>query len=128
MVGTPGHVMDLALDSVIRFDSLQKLVIDEFDEMLNLGFRTQVTSILSMLKNKRQNILFLATLTDEVDDMLEDYFDFPEEVTLEKSGIAISLIGPNEQEIQIEAEMLMDTIQKYILMLEILKMEYTSTI
>ena len=81
-----------------------------------------------MLKNKRQNILFLATLTDEVDDMLEDYFDFPEEVTLEKSGIAISLIGPNEQEIQIEAEMLMDTIQKYILMLEILKMEYTSTI
>ena len=33
LVGTPGRVMDLALDNVIRFDSLQKLVIDEFDEM-----------------------------------------------------------------------------------------------
>jgi len=92
LVGTPGRVMDLALDNVIRFDSLQKLVIDEFDEMLNLGFRTQVTSILSMLKNKRQNILFSATMTDEVDDMLEDYFDFPEEVTLEKSGTPLEKI------------------------------------
>lgn len=92
LVGTPGRVMDLALDNVIRFDSLQKLVIDEFDEMLNLGFRTQVTSILSMIKNKRQNILFSATMTDEVDDMLEDYFDFPEEVTLEKSGTPLEKI------------------------------------
>lgn len=92
LVGTPGRIMDLALDNVIRFDSLQKLVIDEFDEMLNLGFRAQVTSILSMLKNKRQNILFSATMTDEVDDMLEDYFEFPEEVSLEKSGTPLEKI------------------------------------
>ena len=92
LVGTPGRVMDLALDNVIRFDSLQKLVIDEFDEMLNLGFRTQITSILSMLKNKRQNILFSATMTDEVDDMLEDFFNFPEEITLEKSGTPLEKI------------------------------------
>ena len=85
-------LMDLALYNVIRFDSLQKLVIDEFDEMLNLGFRTQITSILSMLKNKRQNILFSATMTDEVDDMLEDYFNFPEEITLEKSGTPLEKI------------------------------------
>lgn len=50
--------MDLALDSVIRFDETQKLVIDEFDEMLNLGFRVQLTAILSMMDRKRQNILF----------------------------------------------------------------------
>jgi ATP-dependent RNA helicase RhlE len=92
LVGTPGRIMDLALDNVIRFDSLQKLVIDEFDEMLNLGFRAQVTSILSMLKNKRQNILFSATMTDEVNDMLEDYFEFPEEVSLEKSGTPLEKI------------------------------------
>ena len=77
LVGTPGRIMDLALDGVIRFDALQKLIIDEFDEILNQGFRFQVTSILSMLKNKRQNILFSATMTDEVDEMLDEYFDFP---------------------------------------------------
>ncbi len=92
LVGTPGRVMDLALDNVIRFDDTQKLVIDEFDEMLNLGFRVQLTSILAMMKPKRQNILFSATMTDEVDAVLEDYFDFPEEVSLVPSGTPLEKI------------------------------------
>lgn len=92
LVGTPGRTMDLALDNVVRFDSLQKLVIDEFDEILNLGFRFQVTSILAMLKNKRQNILFSATMTDDVDEMLEDYFELPEEITLAPSGTPLEKI------------------------------------
>lgn len=82
LVGTPGRLLDLALDNVLRFDALQKLVIDEFDEMLTLGFKTQVTTILTMMKRKRQNILFSATMTEDVDDVIDDYFDFPEEVTL----------------------------------------------
>ena len=92
LVGTPGRLMDLALDSVVRFDELQKLVIDEFDEILNLGFRFQVTSILSMMKQKRQNILFSATMTEEVDEMLNDFFDFPEEVSLAASGTPLEKI------------------------------------
>jgi len=92
LVGTPGRVMDLALDNVIRFDETAKLVIDEFDEMLNLGFRVQLTSILAMMKPKRQNILFSATMTDEVDAILNDYFDFPEEVTLSASGTPLEKI------------------------------------
>lgn len=92
LVGTPGRMMDLALDNVVRFDAVQKLVIDEFDEILNLGFRVQVTAILSMMKNKRQNILFSATMTDDVDDILNDYFDFPEEVTLATSGTPLEKI------------------------------------
>jgi len=92
LVGTPGRVMDLALDNVIRFDLLQKLVIDEFDEILNLGFRFQITSIFSMMKEKRQNILFSATMTDEVDALLDQYFNFPEEITLAKSGTPLEKI------------------------------------
>jgi ATP-dependent RNA helicase RhlE len=60
--------------------------------MLNLGFRPQITSILSMMKTKRQNILFSATMTDEVDQVLNDYFDFPEEVTLAASGTPLENI------------------------------------
>ncbi|POS02751.1 DEAD/DEAH box helicase [Flavobacterium croceum] len=92
LVGTPGRTMDLALDGDLRLDTVQKLIIDEFDEILNLGFRFQVTSILSMLKNKRQNILFSATMTDEVDEMIEEYFDFPEEVSLAPSGTPLEKI------------------------------------
>jgi ATP-dependent RNA helicase RhlE len=92
LVGTPGRVMDLTLDNVIRFEEMQKLVIDEFDEMLNLGFRTQLTAILAMMPKKRQNILFSATMTDEVDTILNDYFDYPEEVTLSASGTPLENI------------------------------------
>jgi ATP-dependent RNA helicase RhlE len=92
LVGTPGRIMDLALDAYIRFDETQKLVIDEFDEMLNLGFRIQLTSIFSMMRAKRQNILFSATMTDEVDAVLNDFFDFPEEITLSPSGTPLEQI------------------------------------
>lgn len=92
LVGTPGRVMDLALDNVIRFEDTGKLVIDEFDEMLNLGFRVQLTSILAMMPKKRQNVLFSATMTDEVDAILNDYFDFPEEVSLANSGTPLESI------------------------------------
>jgi ATP-dependent RNA helicase RhlE len=61
--------------------------------MLNLGFRVQLTSILAMMtRNKRQNILFSATMTDEVDAILNDFFDFPEEVTLAASGTPLENI------------------------------------
>ena len=92
LVGTPGRVMDLALDNVIRFEDMSKLVIDEFDEMLNLGFRVQLTSIFAMMPKKRQNVLFSATMTDEVDAILNDYFDFPEEVSLANSGTPLESI------------------------------------
>jgi ATP-dependent RNA helicase RhlE len=92
IVGTPGRIMDLTLDNVIRFEEMQKLVIDEFDEMLNLGFRTQLTAILAMMPKKRQNILFSATMTDEVDAILNDYFDYPQEVTLSASGTPLENI------------------------------------
>ena len=92
LVGTPGRVMDLSLDGVLRFDALQKLVIDEFDEILNLGFRAQLTSILTMMRGKKQNILFSATMTEEVDEMLDEYFEFPEEVSLAPSGTPLEQI------------------------------------
>lgn len=92
VVGTPGRVMDLALDNVLRFDTIQKLVIDEFDEILNLGFRVQLTSILSMMKAKKQNIMFSATMTEEVDDVLDEFFEFPEEVSLAPSGTPLEKI------------------------------------
>ncbi len=92
IVGTPGRVLDLALDGILRFDEVKRLIIDEFDEMMNLGFRVQLISILALLKPKRQNILFSATMTDEVNDVLEDFFDFPEEITLAKSGTPLEKI------------------------------------
>ncbi len=100
LVGTPGRVMDLSLDNIIRFEDTQKLVIDEFDEMLNLGFRLQLTSIFAMMPVKRQNILFSATMTDEVDAILNDFFDFPQEVSLASSGTPLEQISQHIYKVQ----------------------------
>jgi len=92
LVGTPGRVMDLAIDNAISLKEVQKLIIDEFDEMLNLGFRPQLTHIFEMMKEKRQNILFSATMTDAVDEMLDEYFANPVEISLAKSGTPLEKI------------------------------------
>ena len=92
LIGTPRRMMDWALDGLLRFDNQQKLVIDEFDEILSLGFRTQLVALLSMMRKKRQNILFSATMTEEVDELLEDFFEFPEEVSLAPSGTPLEQI------------------------------------
>lgn len=92
IIGTPGRLMDLGLEKTLRFDQLQKLVIDEFDEILNQGFRFQLTSILHMLKPKRQNLLFSATMTDEVNEVIDDYFTISSEISLAPSGTPLENI------------------------------------
>lgn len=93
LVGTPGRVMDLSIDNAISLKEVQKLIIDEFDEMLNLGFRYQLTHIFEMMREKRQNILFSATMTDAVDEMLDEYFASPIEISLAKSGTPLEKIN-----------------------------------
>jgi ATP-dependent RNA helicase RhlE len=74
LVGTPGRIVDLFNTGILRGKSIKKLVIDEFDEMLNLGLRTQLRSIFDRLPERRQNLLFSSTLNPEVEQLIEAYF------------------------------------------------------
>ncbi|TLU95941.1 DEAD/DEAH box helicase [Dyadobacter sediminis] len=77
VVATPGRLFDLALNGSLKTKAIKKLVIDEVDEMLNLGFRTQLKNILDLLPQKRQNLLFSATITQEVENLMQTYFNNP---------------------------------------------------
>lgn len=92
LVGTPGRIMDLAIDNAISLKEVQKLIVDEFDEMLNLGFKVQLANIFTMMREKRQNILFSATMTEAVDTVLDEYFANPMEISLAKSGTPLEKI------------------------------------
>jgi ATP-dependent RNA helicase RhlE len=92
LVATPGRLIDLTLSRTLQFTSIKKLVIDEVDEMLNLGFRAQLFQIMEMLPVKRQNLLFSATLAEEVETIIDKYFNKPEYVELISRGTPLEKI------------------------------------
>jgi len=93
LVATPGRLYDLALSRVLQLKSIQKLVIDEVDVMLDLGFRHQLINIFDILPERRQNIMFSATMTQDVNLLLNDFFKSPERVSIAVSGTPLENIS-----------------------------------
>lgn len=94
IVGTPGRLNDLILYGAFKANGVKKLIIDEFDEMLNLGFRTQLKSIFDALPERRQNLLFSATLTEDVEKLIEEFF--PALVRIEAAPVGTPLENINQ--------------------------------
>ena len=92
LVGTPGRLYDLTLNRSLSLKSVKKLVIDEVDIMLDLGFRFQLTNIFELLPDKRQNIMFSATMTEDVAELMVDFFDAPERLSIAVSGTPLANI------------------------------------
>jgi len=92
LVATPGRLYDLALSRVLQLKSIQKLVIDEVDVMLDLGFIHQLINIFDLLPERRQNIMFSATMTEDVDALITDYFIQPERISVALSGTPLENI------------------------------------
>jgi ATP-dependent RNA helicase RhlE len=92
LVATPGRMIDLVIARAIQLKDVKKLVIDEVDEMLSLGFRSQLEQILDLVPPKRQNILFSATLPEEAEVIVKKYFNDPEYVELISRGTPLEKI------------------------------------
>lgn len=93
IVATPGRLYDLIVAQTVRLKFCKKVVIDEVDVMLDLGFRFQLTNIFDHLPNKRQNIMFSATMTDQIEDFIKSYFFNPEKVSIAVSGTRLENIS-----------------------------------
>lgn len=92
LVATPGRLYDLMMNGIIRLKSIQKVVIDEVDEMLNLGFRQQLISIMELMPEKRQNLMFSATMTEDVEALINDFFYEPLKIEVEAVGKPLAKI------------------------------------
>ena len=93
IVATPGRLYDLIISRAIQLKAIKKVVIDEVDVMLDLGFRFQLTNILELLPAKRQNIMFSATMTDDVNVFIHDFFVAPSTVSVAVSGTPLENIS-----------------------------------
>jgi superfamily II DNA/RNA helicase len=92
VVGTPGRVLDHIEKGTFEVDKLKYLVIDEADEMLNMGFIEQVESIIQKLPVKRVTMLFSATLPEDISHLAKHYMNKPNYIEIESSGITTDKI------------------------------------
>lgn len=92
LVGTPGRLLDLALQGSLKLKFIKRFVLDEVDELLELGFRPQLTRLMDQLPAKRQNLLFSATMIPEVEAIIHDTFNFPEYIEAAPVGAPLEQI------------------------------------
>ncbi|UMB61614.1 DEAD/DEAH box helicase [Lutibacter sp. A80] len=81
VVGTPGRTVDLINRRQLKLENLKWLVLDEADEMLNMGFKDELDKILAVTPEEKQTLLFSATFPREVESIAKKYLHKPVEIT-----------------------------------------------
>ena len=82
LVATPGRLLDMAHQRALYFDELEVLVLDEADRMLDMGFIGDINKIIERLPTQRQNLLFSATLSDEIRLLAKTAINDPIEISI----------------------------------------------
>lgn len=92
VVGTPGRVFDHIERGTLALEKIRYLIIDEADEMLNMGFIEQVKAIINKLPKKRVTLLFSATLPEAVKSLAQKYMKDPIDIEIKASGMTTDKI------------------------------------
>lgn len=93
VVATPGRLLDLIRRKAILLEQVKYVVLDEADEMLNMGFKEDIDDILSNIKEKHSTWLFSATMPNEIRKIVKKYMQNPQEVAVnasQKSNVDIT--------------------------------------
>lgn len=92
IVGTPGRLLDHIKRKTLKLDNVQTLVLDEADEMLNMGFVEDITAILSSVPDERQTLLFSATMPGPIRKIAERFMKNPEMVKIQSKAMTVDNI------------------------------------
>jgi ATP-dependent RNA helicase RhlE len=92
LVATPGRLLELVEKNAVFLSKVDVLVLDEADKMLNLGFKDEMNKVLSLLPNKRQNLLFSATLSPDLSSLNDVLLNNPVVIEIEAETANLDLI------------------------------------
>lgn len=98
VVGTPGRVMDHMSRRTLKMETVKMVVLDEADEMLDMGFREDIEAILDKIPEDRQTVLFSATMAKEIMDLTDKYLVNPEVIKVARKELTV----PNIEQIYFE--------------------------
>ena len=83
LIATPGRLLDLMSEGAVSLDAVEHMVLDEADRMLDMGFLPDVRRILARLPEKRQTLLFSATLPKEIEKLARQFLIDPERIAVD---------------------------------------------
>ncbi|MCY7137887.1 DEAD/DEAH box helicase [Streptococcus gordonii] len=92
VVGTPGRLLDLIKRKALKLDQIETLILDEADEMLNMGFLEDIESIISRVPEERQTLLFSATMPDAIKRIGVKFMKEPEHVKIAAKELTTELV------------------------------------
>jgi ATP-dependent RNA helicase RhlE len=92
LVATPGRLLDLALRGDLVLKGIKRLIVDEVDEMFDLGFKHQLLNVLDLLPEKKQSLFFSATMNEQVEELIDEYFVNPVKVEAAPAGTPLENI------------------------------------
>jgi ATP-dependent RNA helicase DeaD len=112
VVGTPGRVIDHLKRGTLKLGALEMVVLDEADEMLNMGFREDLEQILSYSKGKSQTVMFSATVPKAIKNIMNRWMDNPEMIKVE--GKAQTAEGIEQYVMEVRDSMRVEAISRVI--------------
>ena len=92
LVATPGRLLDLYNQKAVKFDHLEVLVLDEADRMLDMGFIHDIKKILRLLPEKRQNLLFSATFSNDIRNLAKGLVHNPVEISVSPPNTTVKSV------------------------------------
>lgn len=92
LIATPGRLLDLYSQNAIRFDSLNTLVLDEADKMLDMGFINDLKKIHNLLPKKIQTLMFSATFSPEIKNLANEFLNDPQFISVDAVNTAVKKI------------------------------------
>ena len=112
VVGTPGRVMDHIRRKTLKLNNISMVVLDEADEMLNMGFEEDINTILSQVPEERQTVLFSATMNKTILNISKKYLKDPVNIKIKTKELTVEKI--DQISLELKSNMKDDTVMNLI--------------
>jgi ATP-dependent RNA helicase RhlE len=114
VIATPGRLLDLTERGALNLSNVEVLVLDEADRMLDMGFLPAIREVLSLVPEKRQTLLFSATLSPEIERLARSTMREPKLVEVSRRGRAASLVEQTAYQVAAESKtaLLLDLLER----------------
>lgn len=93
VIGTPGRIMDHIKKKTLKLSNIKTVILDEADEMLNMGFREDIEAILEYVPEERQTLLFSATMNDKIMAITKKYLKDPKKIKIKAKELTVENIN-----------------------------------